>query len=90
VRSEFLRLRATYAADAQTDPDGDLRQAIAGLGAFGAVFSRAQAEAVLAERLAGRGEHEKAAPLLESARATFTELGATPWIARTEQVLSRV
>jgi class 3 adenylate cyclase/tetratricopeptide (TPR) repeat protein len=90
VRSEFLRLRATYAADAQTDPDGDLRQAIAGLGAFGAIFSRAQAEAVLAERLAGRGEHEKAASLLESARATFTELGATPWIARTEQVLSRV
>jgi len=90
VRAEFLRLRATYAADAQVDPADDLRQAIAGFAALGAVFCRAQAEVVLAERLTQQGDHESAAPLLDAARTTFADLAAAPWIDRTERALSRV
>ena len=90
VRAEFLRLRATYAQATQADPEADLRQAIAELVAFGSPFRRAQAELSLAELLTTRGAAAEAEALLDQARVTFTELAATPWLARTEQVLSRV
>jgi hypothetical protein len=90
VRGEYLRLQATYAPAATADPEGDLRQAVAALSAFGAPFPRAQAELVLAELLAAQGRPEQATELLESARATFEELAAAPWLARAERVLSPV
>jgi class 3 adenylate cyclase/tetratricopeptide (TPR) repeat protein len=90
VRAEFLRLRATYAQATQADPEADLRQAIAELTAFGSPFPRAQAQVTLAELLATRGAGPEAEALVDQARVTFTELAATPWLARTDQVLSRV
>jgi hypothetical protein len=90
VRAEFLRLRATYAQAAQADPEADLRQAIAELVAFGSPFRRAQAQVTLAELLATRGAGPEAEALVDQARVTFTELDATPWLDRTDQVLSRV
>jgi class 3 adenylate cyclase/tetratricopeptide (TPR) repeat protein len=90
VQAQYLRLRATYAADGQADPVADLQRAIADLDAFGAMFARAQAQLALADLFADRGSSAEAETLLQLARATFTDLGAMPWIARTEQVLSRV
>jgi hypothetical protein len=89
VRAQYLRLRATFAPSAQEDPRGDLRQAVAGLAAFGAPFPRAQAELALAEQIAADDAAE-AAVLLDSAAATFRELGAQPWLDRASAVLTRV
>jgi hypothetical protein len=89
LRAESLRMRATYAPEAQADPDDDLRRAVAGLAAFGAPFPRACAEVTLAERLADR-DPSAAAALAESATTTFTELGAHPWVQRSAQVLGRL
>jgi class 3 adenylate cyclase len=89
VRGEYLRLRATHAPAAPDDAVDDLRRAVAELSAFGAPFRRAQAEVVLAERLAV-DRPEEAAALLDSATATFRELGAQPWLDRAAAVLTRV
>ncbi|MDT7573163.1 MAG: hypothetical protein QOE05_3337, partial [Actinomycetota bacterium] len=90
VRAEYLRLQATYAPGSAQDAEADLRQAIAGLTAFGSPFPRAQAEVELARLVATRGDLDEAADLLDRARSTFGDLGAAPWLARTEQVLSQV
>jgi class 3 adenylate cyclase len=89
LRAESLRMRATYAPEAQADAEDDLRRAITGLAAFGAPFPRACAEVALAERLADR-DPSAAAALAESATTTFTELGAHPWVQRSTQVLGRL
>jgi hypothetical protein len=89
VRAELARLRGTY-SDAAEDREGDLRYAIEGLAAFGSPFGRARSEVVLAELLVSDGRSEEAAALLDSARATFQDLGAVPWLARAERVLSPV
>jgi hypothetical protein len=89
VHAEYLRLRATHAPAAQADATDDLRRAVTELAAFGAPFRRAQAELVLAERLADDDPAEAAA-LLDSAAAAFRELEARPWLDRAATVLSRV
>jgi class 3 adenylate cyclase/tetratricopeptide (TPR) repeat protein len=56
--------------------------AAATLDSLGMAFWRGIAQLEHAERLTAAGEAAEAAPLLAAARATFTELRATPWLAR--------
>jgi hypothetical protein len=62
--------------------EADLRAGIASLGAFGAVGERARTEEELARWLVGQGRGQEAAPLLDSARSTYRDIGATGWLAR--------
>ncbi len=67
----------------------DARLGIAGLETYGAVPDRALAQEELARWLVGQGRALDAAPLLEAARATYADLGATAWLERID-LLSRV
>ena len=80
--AEFLRLRGCVqlANEAGAAGEADLRAAIKALTAFGAVPSRARAEAALAVHLAAHGERVEAAALAAAAADTFRALGATTWL----------
>ena len=67
----------------------EVRQGIAELEAYGAIPDRAIAQEHLARWLIEQGRSVDAAPLLEAARSTYAELGATAWLERLDS-LSRV
>jgi len=83
--AERRRLAAAVAAaDPESDPavvESELTAAITVLDAWGAVPTRARAEATLGCWLRSHGRDDEAQPLLASARQTFTELEATAWLA---------
>lgn len=67
-----------------TDPEAaeqPLRSAVDLFRTWGSPHYRARAEAELGRLLESQGRTTDAAPLLDSARATLTELGATAWLA---------
>jgi class 3 adenylate cyclase len=87
LRAHWLRLRGRLGALRGDEPEGvesDLRAAIAELEAFGAVGYRARAEEELGRWLVGQGREAEAAALLDSARATYEQIGANGWLARLE------
>jgi class 3 adenylate cyclase len=65
--------------------ESDLRAGIDMLGAYGAVPDRALAQEDLGRWLVDQGRSGEAAELLDAARATYAELGATAWLARLER-----
>jgi tetratricopeptide (TPR) repeat protein len=62
--------------------EADLRAGIEMLGKYGAVPDRALAQEDLGRWLAGQGRMTEAAEVIGAARATYTELGASAWLAR--------
>jgi hypothetical protein len=61
-----------------------MRAGIDALADFGAVVYRAQAQEELARWLYGRHRDEEAGPLLDDARETYAEIGATGWLTKLE------
>jgi len=74
-------LGAHTGAPAET-VEADLRAGIEMLGEYGAVPDRALAQEDLGRWLLGQGRSTEAAELLDAARQTYAELGATAWLAR--------
>ncbi len=62
--------------------EAEARLGISNLETYGATPDRALAQEDLGRWLVEQGRSLDAEPLLEAARATFTELGATAWLAR--------
>jgi hypothetical protein len=95
LAAELPRLRAMIeVADpaAGADPaviEADLVNAIAALDKFGAVPDRARAQATLGSWLWRSGRPGDAAPQLDAARATFTELGAAAWLRDLDDALAQ-
>ena len=69
------------------DIEAGLRRAIEIYGRWGSAVRVARTRADLASWLAGQGRDAEAAPLLDQARATFEQIGATAWLAATEDRL---
>ncbi|HET6626178.1 MAG TPA: adenylate/guanylate cyclase domain-containing protein [Nocardioidaceae bacterium] len=67
--------------------EGTMREAISGYADWGSVPYRARAEAELGTWLVGQGRADEAAALLDSARVSFNELGATAWLEQLESPL---
>ncbi len=86
-RTRFLGLMAIVDGSSPEQVDSMLRAAIAGFHEWGSVPYRARAEAELGAWLMGQGRGDEALPLLDSARAGFTEIGATAWLSRLEAQL---
>jgi hypothetical protein len=63
------------------EPDELFRTAIASYDAWGSPVYAARARAAYGGWLAERGRADEAQDLLDTARATFAELGATTWLA---------
>ena len=61
-----------------------LREAIEEFEQWGAMPYRARTQAELGAWLVGQGRAGEAAPLLDNARAVFTQLGATAWLQKLE------
>ena len=59
-----------------------MRAGITALEAFGAHGYRAQAQEELARWLTDQCRPDDAAPLIDAARETYTEINATGWLAR--------
>jgi hypothetical protein len=84
VAAQWHRLRGLIAARGN-DPEfaeSEMRASITALDAFGASGMRAQAQEELARWLVDQRRPDEAAPLIASARETYTEIGATGWLAR--------
>ncbi len=64
----------------------EARQGIAGLETYGAIPDRALAQEELGRLLVVQGRALDAAPLLEAARTTYAELGATAWLERLDSL----
>jgi class 3 adenylate cyclase len=71
-----------------SDVERGLRDALEAYDAWGSVVHLARARAELGVWLTGQGRAAEAAPLVEQARATFTELGATAWLAELDDRLA--
>jgi tetratricopeptide (TPR) repeat protein len=89
LRGNVARLRARMAATA-----GDYEEAEAGFKTAQALFREigyplwlAMTQLQHAEALVAADRAPEAAPLLAEARAIFAELGAQPWLERTDQAL---
>jgi class 3 adenylate cyclase/tetratricopeptide (TPR) repeat protein len=85
VAAQWHRLLGLLGAARGEDPEtveAELRAGIDALGAFGAVGSRAQAQEELGRWLLTRGRDDEAAALLDTARATYADIGATGWLDR--------
>ena len=85
LKGHRLRLEALWEARHGGDPSAverGLRDALEAYDAWGSVVHRARTQADLGVWLAGQGRAAEADPLLEQARATFTEIGATSWLAQ--------
>ncbi len=63
----------------------ELRAGIDALRTFGATGFQAQAEEELGRWLVTQGRTDEAAPLLDAARTTFAEIGATGWLAKLDE-----
>ena len=59
-----------------------MRCGIDALAAFGAVGFHAQAQEELARWLVTQHRDAEATPLLDAARATYADIGATGWLTR--------
>ena len=84
VAAQWHRLRGLVAARGG-DPEfaeTEMRAGITALEAFGAHGYRAQAQEELARWLADQHRPDDAAPLIDAARETYTEINATGWLAR--------
>ena len=85
VAGQWRRLRGLVSAARGDDPDfaeTELRAGIAVLDSYGARAYCAQAQEELARWLVGQSRPGDAGPLLESARETYTAIGAVGWLAR--------
>ncbi|HET7355037.1 MAG TPA: AAA family ATPase, partial [Nocardioidaceae bacterium] len=67
--------------------EAGLRAAIDVYQRWGSKVRVARTRADLAEALVAQGRHEEAAPLLEQARATYEQLGATTWLQQLQERL---
>ncbi|HET8616814.1 MAG TPA: adenylate/guanylate cyclase domain-containing protein [Actinomycetales bacterium] len=88
LRAHLLLHRGTFTIADGGDPasaETDLRNGIEAFQTFDSPPYRARAEAVLGRWLLSQGRTDEAAPLLRSARTTFTDLGASAWLAELEQ-----
>jgi len=91
VRAHFLRLRGLVGAARGDDPEKvekDMRDGVSAFDAFGATGLRARAQEELARWLADQGRASDAAPLWEQVRTTYTDIGATGWLARLDSSLA--
>lgn len=68
--------------------ESTMRSAITGFRDWGAVPHRARAEAELGTWLVGQGRADEAAPLIDSARAAFSDLGASAWLEQLQSQLT--
>ena len=87
VAAQWHRLRGLLAAARGDDPElaeTEMRAGIDALAAFGAAGFHAQAQEELGRWLATQGRAEEAVPLLDAARTTYAEIGATGWLAGLE------
>jgi class 3 adenylate cyclase/tetratricopeptide (TPR) repeat protein len=85
VAAHWHRLRGRLGAARGDDPDqveSELRAGVAGLDAFGAVGQRARAQEDLARWLFDQNRHDDAKPLIQEARATYTDIGASGWLTQ--------
>ena len=85
VAAQWHRLRGLVSAARGDDPqfaETELRAGIDALRTFGATGFQAQAEEELGRWLVTQGRTDEAAPLLDAARTTFAEIGATGWLAK--------
>ena len=85
VTAQWHRLRGQVAAARGGNPvfaETEMRAGITALAAFGAHGYRAQAQEELARWLADQHRPNDAAPLIDAARETYTEINATGWLAR--------
>jgi tetratricopeptide (TPR) repeat protein len=80
-----LRARLDAASGSHEQVDNYFRTAAAVCREFGFVFDLAVTQLEHAEWLTTQNRAEDAQPLLVEARATFEQLEATPWLARTAQ-----
>ena len=83
-------LRGVVGAHTDADPaqvEADLRAGIEALEEYGAVPDRALAQEDLGRWLLEQGRAEEAGPHLEAARGTYTDLGATNWLARLDSLV---
>jgi class 3 adenylate cyclase len=91
VAAQLPRLRGLVAAARGGDPsdvETELRAGVTALERFGNVGQRARAEAELGRWLVGQGRADEAEQLLERARETFTEIGATGWLRQLDAVVT--
>ncbi|HET8559286.1 MAG TPA: adenylate/guanylate cyclase domain-containing protein [Marmoricola sp.] len=85
--------RGLLGAHAGTEParvEADLRAGIEMLEHYGAVPDRALAQEDLGRWLVEHGRAREGAALLEAARATYDELGASAWLQRVETSMPTV
>jgi class 3 adenylate cyclase len=85
VAAQWHRLRGLVAAARGDDPqfvETELRAGIAALDAFGAVGHCARAQEELARWLVDQDRPGEADPLIEQARATYTDIVAVGWLSR--------
>ena len=68
--------------------ESTLHEAISELGEWGAIPFRARTQAELGAWLVDQGRAEEATPLLDAARTTFAELGASAWLTELELQLA--
>ena len=87
VSAQWHRLVGLLAAARGDDPElaeTEMRTGIDALAAFGAVGFQAQAQEELGRWLVTQGRPDEAEPLLDAARTTYAEMGASGWLARLE------
>jgi hypothetical protein len=85
VAAQWHRLRGLVSAARGDDSEfaeTEMRTGITALGAFGAVGYRAQAQEELARWLVDQNRPDDARPLIDAARTTYTDIGATGWLAK--------
>lgn len=85
VAAHWHRLRGLASAARGDDPEfaeTEMRAGITALDTFGAHGYRAQAQEELARWLVDQHRPEDAQPLIDAARNTYTDIGATGWLAR--------
>ena len=81
ARAQLPRLQGMLAISRGEDPQALLTAAIDALDRFGAVPDAARTRHALGAWLADQGRADEAAELLDAARQTYTDLGATVWLA---------
>ncbi len=87
VAAQWHRLRGLLAAARGDHPElaeTEMRAGIDALAAFGAAGFHAQAQEELGRWLDTQGRAEEAVPLLDAARTTYADIGATGWLAGLE------
>jgi len=85
VAAQWHRLRGLVSAARGDDSEfaeTEMRTGISALGAFGAVGYRAQAQEELARWLVDQNRPDDAQPLIDAARTTYADIGATGWLAK--------